>query len=97
MSFHGVVGSQPYTSRVTTYYRYLILEAIDLDAYRQSQSIEQVWKTTIISSGRSGNLRRVFPVLVGAASDHIGTNTGKQVLIKISEDDPRVHRIKGGQ
>lgn len=92
---YGVVGSQTHTGSVTTYFRYLILDAVDLSAYRESQEIVPVWKTTITSTGSSGDLRRVVPVLVGAATEHIGTNTGQQVTVELQESDRRVLEVRG--
>ena len=63
--------------------------------YSQSQEILPLWKTNITSTGSSGDLRLVFPVLVGAAADHLGTNTGHQVVVELGEDDIRVRRVKG--
>ena len=92
---YGVVGSQTNVGSVTTYLRYLILEAVDLTAYRKSQAIVPVWKTTITSTGTSGDLRRVLPVLVGAATEHFATDTGQQVNIELQESDSRVLKVKG--
>jgi hypothetical protein len=92
---YGVVGSQTHTGSVTTYFRYLILDAVDLRAYRESQAIVPVWKTTVTSTGSSGDLRRVLPVLVGAAVEHVATNTGQQVNIELGESDPRVLQVRG--
>ena len=79
----------------TTFFRFLILDAVDLEEYRQSEKVIEVWRTTVTSKGSSGDLRRVFPVLVGAAKSYIGTNTGKQIDITLTEQDERVLEIKG--
>jgi len=92
---YGVVGSQTHTGSVTTYLRYLVLDAVSLAAYRESQTIVPLWKTTVTSTGSSGDLRLVLPVLVGAASEHLATNTGQQVHIKLTETDRRVLKVKG--
>ena len=73
----------------------VILNAVDLSAYRESQTFVPVWKTTITSKGRSGDLRLVFPVLVGAATEYIGTDTGHQVRVEIKESDSRVLKVRG--
>jgi len=91
---YGVVGTQTYSGTRTSYFRYLILDAVDLSALREAQEIVPVWKTTITSRGASGDLRRVFPVLIGAAAEHVATNTGQQVHIRLYEGDERVDRIK---
>jgi hypothetical protein len=91
----GVVGVRSDTSTVTTYFRFLTLEAIDLAAYRKSQTVVPVWKTNITSTGSSGDLRLVFPIMLGAAADHLGSNTGRQVVVELSDEDVRVRRVKG--
>jgi hypothetical protein len=91
----GVVGTQTHTRSVAAYFRYLVLDAVDLHAYRESESIVPVWRTTITSTGSSGDLRKIFPILVGAASEHIATNTGRQVHLQLREGDPRVRQVTG--
>jgi hypothetical protein len=90
---YGVVGSMPVTR--TKYTRYLVLDAYDLDEFRESSKELEIWKTTVISSGRSGDLREIFPYLIVASTPYIGTNTGKQVTVKIFKNDKRVLEIKG--
>ncbi|GBD95676.1 MAG TPA: DUF4136 domain-containing protein [Nitrospirae bacterium] len=78
-----------------SYSRYLIIVCIDLDVYRQDKTMQQLWKTTVTSSGSSGDLREVFPILVAASDPYIGMNTGKQIEIHLNENDRRVKQIKG--
>lgn len=92
---YGVTGSTTHTGSRTTYFRYMWLDAVDLDEYRTSEKEVQLWKTTVTSSGSSGDLRQVFPVLVAASKPHIGSNTGKKIKIMLSEGDKRVIEIKG--
>jgi len=91
---YGVTGYTSHMGSIVTYFRYILLTAFDLDEYRESQKEIQVWKTTITSTGSSGDLRQVFPVLVGAAREHMGTNTGQQIKIILGESDKRVLEIK---
>ncbi len=93
-SSYGVTGYKPYTRTHTTYTRYIILEAINSKIYLKNKKILQVWKTTIMSSGSSGDIRRVFPVLVAAANAYIGGNTLNNIKIKLTEEDERVLNIK---
>lgn len=55
----------------------------------------EIWKTSAISTGGSGDLRDIMPALVLSIKEHIGKDTGKQVLIKINEKDKRLDAIKG--
>lgn len=92
---YGVTGSTTHTGTQTTYFRYMWLDAVDLDEYRKTEKEIQLWKTTVSSTGSSGDLRQVFPILVAASKPHIGGNTGKEVEVVLSEDDKRVTEIKG--
>jgi hypothetical protein len=92
---YGIVGSNTRQGTFITYFRYLVIDAYDLDAYRKSQKEVQVWKTTIASVGSSGDLRRVFPALVAASSPYFGKNTGQKIIVELREDDPKMMEVKG--
>ena len=92
---YGVTGTQTYTGSYVTYTRYIILEAIDLDVYNRNQTVQPVWKTKIVSTGSSGDLRAVFPIILAASQDYIGRNTESMIDLDISGDDPRIDEIKG--
>lgn len=91
---YGVTGYTSHVGSYVTYFRYVLLTAFDLNEYRKTQKEVQVWKTTITSSGSSGDLRMVFPVLVGASKDYIATNTGQILEVILGESDKRVLEIK---
>ena len=91
---YGITGYSSHVGTYTTYFRFLVLDAIDLSEYRKSKKEVQLWKTTVTSAGRSGDLRRVFPVMVTASKPHIATNSGQQIKIKIYENDPNILEIK---
>ena len=76
-----------------SYFQYLRLDALDQRPQEDGEA-EPVWKTTITSNADSADLRRIFPVLVGAASPYLGRNTGHRVLVHLSEDDERVKRLR---
>ena len=92
---YGVVGSKTYSGTSVSYFRYMIIDCIDLGVYHRDKTMQQLWKTTVTSSGRSSDLREVFPVLVAASVPYIGTNTGKQIRIHLFENESRVKQIKG--
>ena len=77
-----------------TYFRFLVLDAIDYDEYKQSQKIVPLWQTIVTSTGSSGDLRSVLPVLVAASKPYIGNNTRKKVNFQMAEDDRAVIEIK---
>ena len=91
---YGVVGSRQHTGTYINFTRYISLDALDLKIYRGSKQEKQIWKTGIFSTGHSGDLRRVFPVMIAAAAQYIGENTGKKIEVRLSEDDARVKAIK---
>lgn len=92
---YGVTGSRTHTGTRISYFRFMILDAVDLDEYKKSQTEVQLWKTTVASSGSSGDLRQVFPILVAASQQYIASNTGKKVSFSLREGDSRVLEVKG--
>jgi hypothetical protein len=92
---YGVTGSTTHTDSYTTYFRFMVLDAVDLDEYKKSKKEVQLWKTTVTSSGSSGDLRRIFPILVAASQQYVGKNTGQKVEVNLHEEDQRVIDIKG--
>jgi hypothetical protein len=78
---YGITGYVPYSYSRTEYTRFLFIEAIDLIKYRESKKIAPVWKTNVISTGSTGDLRAIFPCLARAASPYLGKDTGKTVRV----------------
>jgi hypothetical protein len=54
----------------------------------------QLWRTDLTSIGDEGDLRVVFPRMIAAAHDLIGTSTPRAVTVDIRADDPRVGEIE---
>jgi hypothetical protein len=92
---YGIVGSDVQTATITTYNRFIILDALDLDASKTTEKHIQLWQTTITSIGTNDDLRLAFPVMLGAAKEYIGTNTGKKVKVTLYDNDKRVLDVKG--
>jgi hypothetical protein len=92
---YGIKGYSSHVGTRITYFRFLVLDAIDLSEYRKSKKEVQLWKTTVTSTGSSDDLRRVFPVMVTASKPHIATNSGQQIKVEIGENDPNILEIKG--
>jgi hypothetical protein len=91
----GVNGHQTYVQSYDVYSRYVVLDAYSMADWSENQKLIPAFKTTITSTGTSGDLRRVFPVMIAAASEHIATSTQKAVPISIYEDDERIQALKG--
>ena len=90
----GITGFSPRSGTHTTYSRYMILEAVDLVEYRTTGKTAQLWKTTVTSTGSSGDLRRVFPALIAASSQYIATSTGQRINVALDETDDQIAEIK---
>jgi len=94
---YGIIGTKQNTSYTTAYARYFKLDAVDNKIYQMKGEIIPLFQITVKSVGRSNDLRRVFPIMVGAAAPYFGENTGEQLTIKLRENDPSVLKIKGIQ
>lgn len=92
---YGITGYRTGTGTRTSYFRYALLTGFDIKKYEETGKAIQLWNTSITSSGSSGDLRRVFPILMGAAAPHLGTNTGQQVAVRLYESDNIVMSVKG--
>jgi hypothetical protein len=92
---YGITGYATQVGTYTTYFRFMLLNAYDLDAYKKENKLSGVWKTTATSTGSSGDLRRVFPILVAASKQYFGLNTEQKIEILLEETSPAVIEIKG--
>lgn len=90
---YGITGYVPTTRSETSFTRFVQVIAFDSDVYRQTEEIIQVWRTTIVSTGTSGDLRRVFPVLIAAGSTFLGEDSNQQQSINIRECDEAVIQV----
>jgi hypothetical protein len=91
---YGVVGSTTHTSSYTTYFRYLVLDAIDLNIFRQDSSVSFVWRTVLTSEGSSSDLRQIVAAMVTASEKLIGRNTERRIDITIRDNDPKIVRLR---
>lgn len=83
----------PVTNTVVSYTRKITVGALQDQGSKKDP--KQLWETTLISTGSSGDLRATFPVMIAAAADHIGTNTRQALPLDIAFDDPRVLNLTG--
>ena len=91
---YGITGSQELSDSVTTFTRFIQLEAVDNMVFKNTNKIVQIWKTHLVSTGRSGDLREVFPYLVSAMMPYLGANTGKALQVITQQDDPFVLSVR---
>ena len=94
---YGVTGSNTHVGTNTAYTRFLFLDAYDVPTYAKEKRMAQVWKTSVVSTGSSGDLRLVVPYMVAAMKPHLGTNTGQKVEVEVPANDPAVQVLRGGQ
>lgn len=92
---YGITGYSTHIGTAISYFRYALISGYDLEALRESERQIQLWKTTITSTGSSGDLRQVFPVLIGASAPYIARNSGRRISVQLYENDKAVKAIKG--
>jgi len=92
---YGVTGYQTHSHSYTTYTRSLQLIAYDVAAYRHEKKQRQVLKTSVVSTGSSGDLRLVLPYMITAMKPYLAGNTGRSIRIELKEDDPTVTVLRG--
>lgn len=91
---YGVTGYAPQTETVTTFSRWLSVAAYDAQALSKDKKMEQVWKSNIVSTGTSGDLRKVMPAMVVASWPYWAKNTGEMVNLSIEEDNPSILALR---
>jgi hypothetical protein len=94
---YGVIGSTTHVGTYTEYTRFLFLDAYDVPTYVKEKKMSQVWKTRVVSTGSSDDLRLVFPYMVAAMGPYLGTNTGRKIEVEVPKNDPTVQLLRGGQ
>lgn len=91
---YGIIGSSDRIGVGISYVRHFSLIAGDLDEYKSSSKVAELWSTNVKSVGESGDLRYIFPILVAASNDYIASNTGKKITVSISQDDKRISELR---
>jgi hypothetical protein len=94
---YGVTGYTTQIASNTVYTRFLFLDAYDVATYVKENKMNQVWKTSVISTGSSNDLRLVVPYMVTAMKPYFGANTGRKVEVEILADDPAVQLLRSNQ
>jgi hypothetical protein len=78
-----------YTETKALYDRWLRLTVVEGKFYRDTGKSRTVWVGEARSTGASSDLREVLNSLLIAAFEQFGKNTGKAVLTRIKQNDPR--------
>jgi hypothetical protein len=91
---YGVIGSSSQQETIISFARYFVLEAYDLITYRTTKKVVQLWKISVSSVGGSGDLRRIFPVMVAGSAPYFGKDTGHKIDLEIGADEESIGTIK---
>lgn len=91
----GITGYTTGTRTETTFYRYAQVIAFDYEVFQREQEALELWRTTTTSTGSSGDLRRVFPVMMGAAAQYLGQNSTQRQNVVLTESANEVLMVKG--
>ncbi len=92
---YGVKGYTSHVGSYKSYTRFLFMDAYDVESFKRDQKMKQVWKISVISNGYNDDLRQVFPYMAVAMKPHIGTNTGRKIVVEIPANDPQVAVLRG--
>ncbi|HRU39279.1 MAG TPA: hypothetical protein P5511_05330 [Candidatus Goldiibacteriota bacterium] len=90
---YGVTGFTTRTGTYTSYKKFIVLDAYSTKK-RDNNRLENIWRTSISSTGTTKDLRKIFPVLLAAAVKYIGSNTGEEIVIEFPEESEAVAEIR---
>jgi hypothetical protein len=76
------------------YDRWLLLNVVDGQYYREKQEFRTLWVGEARSTGTSADLRMAVNYLLVADFMNFGLNTGKAQVVEIPEQDPRIRQIE---
>jgi len=84
---YGITGSSTSVGTYSTYFKYLVIDAYDVDRSGGSSKLRQIFKTTITNDNTNDDLRSFFPNMAIASTQYIGTNTRQKIEISFSRTD----------
>ena len=76
------------------YDRWLRLAVVEGKYYREAGKPRALWVGEARSTGTSSDLREVLSPLLIAAFEQFGKNTGKALVTRIKQNDPRVRELE---
>lgn len=94
---YGVTGYTTETRASASFQRHLDLTAYDLTRFRHDKAQEVVWDARITSTGTSGDLRRILPVMAAAARPYLGASSGQTVSVGLTDLSTAVLEVRGVQ
>ena len=92
---YGVTGYTEQTGEYTSYKKYVILDAYDIKNGTQGSKLNEIWKVSLAASGKINDLRKIYPALLAASVNYIGTSTGEVISVDIPADSEVIKAIKG--
>jgi len=92
---YGVTGFTTQEESYTVIPKYIEIDTYDVRNLKPGDKALEIWKTTIHAEGKRNELRHVFPILVAGAAKYLGANTGKEIDVTLTENQPEVRTIKG--
>ena len=73
---------------VTVYDKVMEISAYDNRPNAPTKDLEEMWSIVITNSDTSQDIRSYLPYMVAAAIPYIGEDTGSQIVVSITPDDP---------
>lgn len=89
-------GYREYLVTVTTYEKYLRLNATENKPAAEGRPPSEIWTVDVTSEGESRDLRKSLPILAAASIDFVGKDSKGQKTIRIKDTDKDVAFIKKG-
>lgn len=84
---YGITGFTSVSKNVTVFTRVAIIGAYEAPPPKAGDP-RPLWRTTIVSTGSSPDLRRVMPYMLRAATPYLGKDTGDAKTFMLDEDPP---------
>ena len=94
---YSVVGQETKITSKTVYSRWARIDAVDMKEARKTNKVTSAWDTRIESSGTSGDLRQIIPVLIAGAKDYVATSTGRNVDVVMTPQQVNARLLSKGQ
>ncbi|MFN7178457.1 hypothetical protein [Hyphomonas sp.] len=92
---YGVIGSTTKVYSYTEYTRYIKVDAHFTSRWEQEKELVPAFTTEIVSTGSSGDLRKLFPIMLAGSLDYIASTTQGYVPVTLIESDPRIAVVMG--
>jgi len=91
-----VVGVETRRESYTVFTAHAVLEAEEIHGTQgqTDNSMETLWKTTITTTSKLDDLRRIMPIMAAASVPYLGKNTGEIVTVELRDGDAQVLEMK---